>query len=222
VKVRIKDEKKMNKGLPPLPSPGGYEQAYAVSYDLAFEKLRQADLADICLKSGAVQVGADAVRLRLLNREYLVDRLLGRVILHTETEPVPISEGLLILHYLVTASGAPPRGEWIAFKDLPDGRLYDSTFYKRTVKLLLRKFGDSPAKLAAAALKIGGIPVEMGDAAVTVQAFPKVPVTWVLWQGNDEFPAEGSVLLDRGISDYLPTEDIVVLCQTIALRLCYS
>jgi len=210
---------KMKSDLPPLPSPGGYEQAYAVSYDVAFEKLRQADLADVCLKSGAARVGADVIRLRFLNRDYLVDRLQGHVSLEPDTEPAPIAERLLILHYLVTAGGAPPRDELIAFKDLPDGLLYHSTFYKRTVKLLLKKFGDSPEKLAAAAAKIGGSKAQMGDAAVTVQAFPKVAVTWVLWQGDDEFPAEGSVLLDRGISDYLPSEDIVVLCQTIALKL---
>jgi hypothetical protein len=212
----------MNNGLPPLPSPGGYERAYAVSHDLAIEKLRQADLADICLKSGAVPVGADLVRLPFLNRDYLVDRLHGQVILHPDTEPVPIAERLLILHYLVTARGTPARGEWISFKDLPDGLLYHSTFYKRTVKLLLKKFGDSPVKLTAASTRIGGIRVQMGDTAVTVQAFPKVAVTLVLWRGDDEFPAEGSVLLDRGIPDYLPTEDIVVLCQTIALKLCFA
>ena len=212
----------MNNGLPPLPSPGGYERAYAVSHGLALEKLRQADLVDVCLKSGAAQVGPDVIRLCFLNRDYEVDRLLGQVILHPGKEPVPIAERLLILHYLVTASGAPPRGEWIAFKELPDGLLYHSTFYKRTVKLLLKKFGDSPATLAAAASKIGGVKAQAGDAAVTVQAFPRVAVTWVLWQSDDEFPAEGSILLDRGITDYLPTEDIVVLCQTIALKLCYA
>lgn len=211
----------MNNGLPPLPSPGGYEQAHAVSHGLAMEKLRQADLADIALKSGAVQVGPDVVLLRFLNREYEVDRLLGRVIVHPDKAPVPIAERLLILHYLVTAGGAPPLGEWIAFKELPDGLLYHSTFYKRTVKLLLKKFGDSPAALVAAAAKIGGVKAHAGDAAVTVQAFPRVAVTWALWESDDEFPAEGSVLLDRGINDYLPTEDIVVLCQTIALKLCY-
>lgn len=212
----------MNKGLPPLPSPGGYEQAYAVSCDLAFGKLRKADLADVALKSGAARIGPDVVRLCFLNRDYEVDRLLGQVSVHPDKEPVPIAERLLILHYLVTASGAPPRGEWVAFKELPDGLLYHSTFYKRTVKLLLKKFGETPATLAAAAAKIGGVKAQMGDAAVTIQAFPGVAVTWVLWRSDDEFPAEGSVLLDRGITDYLPTEDIVVLCQTIALKLCYA
>lgn len=212
----------MSNGLPPLPSPGGYEQAHAVSYGLALEKLRQAELAEICTKSGARPVGAEAVRLPFLGRDHLVDRREGRITRDPDTEPVPVAERLLILHYLVTANGAPAAGEWIAFQELPDGLLYRSTFYKRTVKLLLKTFGRSPSNLVNAAAGMGAVQTNMGDVAVTVRAFPRVPVTWVLWRGDEEFPAEGSVLLDRGVTDYLPTEDIVVLCQTIALKLCYA
>jgi hypothetical protein len=46
-----------------------------------------------------------------------------------------------------------------------------------------------------------------------------VALTWILWRGDDEFPAEGTVLMDRGIQDYLPVEDSVVLCQRTAIRL---
>jgi hypothetical protein len=206
--------------LPPLPSPGGYERAYADSYDLAFNKLRQADLADVCLKSGAVPVDADTVRLRFLNREHRIARLPRTVTLGSETEPVPIAERLLILHYLVTAGGAPPANEQISFKEVPEGVVYYPTFYKRAIGPLLSKFGVSPANLIPAAAMFGGSNAHQGDAAVTVQAFPKVAITWVLWRGDDEFPAEGTILVDRNIQDCLPTEDIVVLCQTIAIKLC--
>jgi hypothetical protein len=207
-------------GLPPLPSPGGYERAYAESYDLAFNKLRQADLADVCLKSGAVPVDADTIRLRFLNRDYCIARLAGTVTLGSETEPAPIAERLLILHYLVTAGGAPPANEQISFKEVPEGVVYYPTFYKRAIRPLLPKYGASPAKLIPAAVMFGGVDAHQGDAAVTIQAFPKVAITWVLWRGDDEFPAEGTILVDRSIQDYLPTEDIVVLCQTIAIKLC--
>ena len=207
-------------GLPPLPSPGGYERAYAESYDLAFNKLRQADLADVCRKSGAVPVDVDTVRLCFLNRDYRIDRLAGAVTLETETEPVPIAEKLLILHYLVTARGTPPGTGQISFKEVPEGVVYYPTFYKRSIRLLLPKFGAAPANLISAAALFGGVDANQGDAAVTIQAFPKVAITWVLWRGDDEFPAEGTILVDRNIQDYLPTEDIVVLCQTIAIKLC--
>jgi hypothetical protein len=207
-------------GLPPLPSPGGYERAYAESYNLAFSRLRQADLADVCLKSGAVLLDADTIRLRFLNRDYRIDRLAGAVTLETETESVPIAEKLLILHYLVTARGTPPENGQISFKEVPEGVVYYPTFYKRAIRPLLSRFGASPAGLITAAAQFGGVDAHQGDAAVTVQAFPKVAVTWVLWKGDDEFPAEGTILIDRTIQDYLPTEDIVVLCQTIAIKLC--
>ncbi len=207
-------------GLPPLPSPGGYERAYAESYNLAFSRLRQADLADVCFRSGAVPVDADTVRLCFLNRDYRIERRSGTVTLETEAESVPIAESLLILHYLVTARGTPPGNGQISFKEVPEGVVYYPTFYKRTIRPLLTKFGASPVELVPAAVMFGGVDAHQGDAAVTVQAFPRVAVTWVLWKGDDEFPAEGTILVDRNIQDYLPTEDIVVLCQTIAIKLC--
>jgi len=207
-------------GLPPLPTPGGYERAHAESYDLAIGKLRQADLADVCLRSGAVPVDTDVIRLRFLNRDYRIDRLPGNVSFLSDTEPVPVAEKLLILHYLVTAKGTPPGNGQISFKELPEGVVYYPTFYKRAIRPLLNKFGASPAGLIAAAAMFGGAEAHQGDAAVTFQAFPKVAMTWVLWRGDDEFPAEGTLLADRSIQDYLPIEDIVVLCQTIAIKLC--
>jgi len=61
--------------------------------------------------------------------------------------------------------------------------------------------------------------VDCGDVAVTINAFRRVPVTIVLWRGDDEFAPEGSILFDVTISDYLFGEDIVVLCETISWRL---
>ena len=209
-------------GLPPLPSPGGYERAYAESYDLAICKLRQVDLADVCLKSGATQVDADALELCFLNRDYRIDRRQGAVALLSDTESVPIAEKLLILHYLVNSKGTPLRDEPVSFKELPEGMVYYPTFYKRAIRPLLSKYGASPEKLIEAAAPFGGAAAHQGDAAVTVRAFPRVAITWVLWRGDDEFAAEGTILADRGIQDYLPTEDIVVLCQLIAIKLCLA
>jgi hypothetical protein len=66
---------------------------------------------------------------------------------------------------------------------------------------------------------LGGRPASYGDVSVTIDGFRKVPVTLVLWRGDDEFPPEGNILLDSSISHYLPAEDIIFLCQTITWRL---
>ena len=55
--------------------------------------------------------------------------------------------------------------------------------------------------------------------AVTINAFPRVPVTLVLWRGDDEFPPEGNLMFDSTVPDYLTSDDTHALCEIIAWRL---
>jgi hypothetical protein len=46
-----------------------------------------------------------------------------------------------------------------------------------------------------------------------------VPITLVLWRGDEELAPNGNILFDANISDYVPTEDVTVLCETIIWKL---
>jgi hypothetical protein len=134
-------------------------------------------------------------------------------------EPVPLNDKLLILHYLTRAGGSPITGTLITYKEIPDGANYLPTFYKRAIKPLIDNFTKEPHCLLDAAERFGGHKADYGDIAVTINAFSRVPLTLVLWCGDDELAPEGNILFDSNISDYLSTEDITVLCETIAWRL---
>ena len=43
-----------------------------------------------------------------------------------------------------------------------------------------------------------------------MQAFPRVPLMLQLWEGDEEFPPDGNVLMDPTISGYLSTEDVAL------------
>ena len=133
--------------------------------------------------------------------------------------PLPIRDKLLILHYLLSAKGTPPANKTISFKELPEGNIYFPTFFKRTIKHLVNCFGQEPGPLIDLAREIGGDKADYGDAAVTINAFSRVPITIVLWQGDAEFAPEGSIMFDSTISDYLTNDDIHTLCEIIAWRL---
>ncbi|MFC1957153.1 DUF3786 domain-containing protein [Chloroflexota bacterium] len=68
----------------------------------------------------------------------------------------------------------------------------------------------------------GGQKADLGDASVAISAFPRVPVTLVLWQGDSEFPPSASIMFDATVTDYLPTEDIIVACEAIVWTLVRS
>ena len=51
-----------------------------------------------------------------------------------------------------------------------------------------------------------GLPV--ADAAICLRPFPRIPVYYLLWGGNEEFPAKFSILFDRSIDHHLPADAI--------------
>ena len=48
----------------------------------------------------------------------------------------------------------------------------------------------------------------MADAAVCLKPFPKIPVYYILYAGDEEFPAKLSVLFDRSIERHLSADAI--------------
>jgi len=46
-----------------------------------------------------------------------------------------------------------------------------------------------------------------------------VPINVILWQGDDELKAEVNILFDANILDYLTSEDVTIVCETITWRL---
>ena len=199
------------------------EYGYELAYKLACEQLARLDnIEQQCRKSGAqyrVINSQKIIILVYLNQSYQIVFPDIDVLLMDSEEKVPIRNKILILHYFNRAKGTPLTNHKIAYQELPEGTTYFPTFSKRAIKPLVDHFGREPERLIAAAEKLGGHQVDYGDVAVTINTFSNVPITLVLWRGDDEFSPEGNILFDSTISEYLPTEDIIILCQTISWKL---
>ena len=211
---------------PSLPSQRNYEYAYTQAYTLATEELAKIkDIREQCRNSGVQyqEISSQKViTLQYLNRSYRITLPEGEVTLSASQEAVPLKTKVLLLHYLLYAKGTPLSGRMITFKELPEGAIYFPTFAKRTTKPLSKNFGKAPQRLVDVAEKLGGQKAAFGDISVTIGAFPRVPITLVLWQGDSEFPPSASIMFDATVTDYLPTEDIIVACEAIVWTLVRS
>jgi len=207
----------------PLPSQKNYEYGYELAYKLVCEQLAKIDdIEQQCRKSGAQYQAMDSkkeITIQYLNQSYLITLPNIEISFVDSTEKVPTREKVLILHYFTSAKGTPATNRLISYKEVPEGNIYSPTFFKRTIQPLLQHFGKDPHLLVDAAKKLGGHKVDYGDTAVTINAFNHVPITIILWRGDDEFAPRGSIVFDATIPDYLSTEDITVLCETITWRL---
>ncbi len=121
-----------------------------------------------------------------------------------------LTVSILLVHYLTKAAGVPLAGEWIAFRELPGGDIYNGPFTNRTIRPMVGIFGRQPARLIEAVEKLGGRRESFGHASASVRVFPMLPLCFVVWEGDEEIPASGQILFDRSASAYLDTEDLVV------------
>ncbi|MCX5799143.1 MAG: DUF3786 domain-containing protein [Proteobacteria bacterium] len=126
---------------------------------------------------------------------------------------------IILLHYIYTASGTSLGVDKIPYEDIPGCRQYQPVFEKRVTKPLQSAFGYNKYAFLEASIGLKGKEEEFGDASFTLYALPRVPITFILWEGDEEFPPSVRTLFDPSIQKYLPLEDIVVISKLASTRI---
>jgi hypothetical protein len=201
-------------------SSSPWERGFELSYKFACEQLAKiSDIEEQCRKSGARYLDSHEIVINYLNQPYHIMLPGGKILLEDSGIEAPLRDRILILHYFTGAKGTSATGRLIAYKQLPGGISYFPAFSQRAIAPFVKHFGRNPELLIKAAAKLGGCEADHGDVSVTINAFDHVPITLVLWRGDEELAPNGNILFDANISDYLSTEDVTVLCETIIWKL---
>ncbi len=198
-------------------------------YTEAIEALRGSDLERRCEAAGYAW-DPKSIPMPLLGRQYsfsVTDFELLPERQDADTagtsvgtaDPDSLSERILVLHYLARAAGTPLSGRLVGFDQLPGGRFYGGAFRKRAEAPLAGLFSRQTESLVETAEKLGGTRGTFGDVSVVISPFPRVPMTLIVWTGDDEMPANGKVLFDDTAEGYLSTEDLAVLGEVVFRRL---
>lgn len=126
---------------------------------------------------------------------------------------------VIVVHYLVGAKEKDLAGKLISFRELWGGEIYYAAFESRAIRPLAEHFGPAPEKLIEAGKFLKARILEMGDASLELYAFPRIPLTFVVWGGDEELPHSANILFDSTVTEHLPTEDVTVLSSLAVARL---
>jgi len=163
--------------------------------------------------------GETSIRLRFFEKELVIRHPEGTMVYPREGTAPSLPEQILVLHYLQGESASPVTGKTIAFREIPSGEFYYEPFLRRAQVPLVKTFGQASGKFMELAQRAGGQRSSLGEAAVTFWPFPKIPITLILWPGDEEFPPDGNILFDSSIGDFLAGEDIALLAGMVVYRL---
>ncbi len=195
------------------------KEGFELTLRLASQKLSAMKMEEICRHSGASYINEQSLLISYLNEPYQVLVPTGEVFRANKEENVPLKDQILILHYLTQAKGVPLSNKLITYGQIEGAKFYTPIFKKRNLEPLLQCFGHRPELLLELAQKFGGRRAPYGDLAVNLNPFPRISIFFILWRGDEEFPANGNILFDGNIGHYLTSEDVCVLTETLVWKL---
>ena len=212
-------QKRRRKQLPPGRTHHGTPIQVPEQY---WEELRARDASTVCAYTGAEPRDEGGLVFRCLGEDVLVDsprrrlkRFRGE---QWEVLEDPLLELLAVL-YFKNVQGVYAMGrDMVTVKDLKEAHYFKGP---HALKLgpFLERFGADPRGFREAAEKLEGEPLDMADAAYRFLPFPRVPVYFLLWEGDEELSPEVSVLFDRSIQEFYAAPAVRALVELVTRAL---
>jgi len=126
---------------------------------------------------------------------------------------------LLAVLYMANARATPLANQWVPYRELKDGMFYTKSFADTVEERVCRRFGEDFEGMLAACEALGGREVDQGDLGMVIKTFPRLPLLFIIWRGDEEFPPNARILFDVSATDYLNAFELRMLCGEVVNRL---
>ncbi len=190
-----------------------------------WEAVNRRDLAELCRLLPGRPYGDHGLVFRSFQEEVLLERrqraLYRQRDGHWCRSDDPQLELVTLLFLARVQEVQPCQQELVSVADLKEA-LYFKGPHRLPVADLLERFGQDLAGFQRAARALGGNPLEQADAAFTFLPLPRLPVSLLLWLGDEEFPPHCQVLFDRSIESYLSASGIWLLVHLVCSALLWT
>ena len=190
-----------------------------------WETLSTLHPTDVCNRTEALYHPArEGFVLPVYNLRYLVLPK-SQKILRIGWDDRPVEEemssffSLMVLVYLTEAKDLKPDHTWVSEKDLKGGSTFFRGPHSLQVRELEERYSRNPDAFLAVGRSLGGTQILYGDKAFALEVFPKIPMAYILWRGDEEFAARVGVLFDATVEAHFPLDIIWCMVSETTRRL---
>lgn len=183
----------------------------------AREKLKKYSPEDICKKANITYDESE--------KTFCIQSMGQNIFVHypdfVMEQSLEMWHHLTLLQYMDTADGAPLTGRWKSLQQMRGSLARGSGFDKDIGTMFERYFSDiTKVEFLRACERIGGVMVDgKADVSVIIPYAPMFKVLVNFWEGDDEFPASGKVLVDENAEHYLEIEAAGGACSAVIMEI---
>ncbi len=214
MQAKLAESRDTGNGVRPPNSTQALNYLLTVMETLDFE--RQATLAGFEYDSTK-----EEARLTFFGRPISISRTKVQAL---DGSDLPIWAHVFLFIHLIQTKGTPAKGEWVAFKELPN-TISKTQSFDDHLDRLCRHFENDLERLQQASHALGGKPEDHGSADFSYRfhALPHIDTVLLYRKGDEDFEPHASLLLDRGVLNHLDQEAAVFLAETqVDLLIDYS
>lgn len=175
-----------------------------------WEDIELRDIEKVCEKASAINRSSTGLLLPFLN-EYLLVDIRNKSLFRQSQEGLERIDnpllGLLCLVYLLNVSSEPLSQEMISVHELKTSHFFKGP-HELKVRPLLERYGNDLDGFKKTAERVGGEAIDMADAGYKFSVFPKVPLYYLFWEGDQEFGSTLSILFDRSVEHHIAADAI--------------
>lgn len=152
---------------------------------------------------------------------YEINRVDARIHnLENPQEEVDFYTQSAIYHLFYFSKEAPRNsGNFIPLHELRGAAPFSPAFKKSTLMPFAKTFEGKTDQLIDAAEKLGFERLPNSDAGFQAMAFGCMPIRFLFWDGDEELPAQATILFDEKITDFTHEETVIGIGGDLVNRL---
>jgi hypothetical protein len=122
---------------------------------------------------------------------------------------------LVLLTYLLRVQPIGLTGRMVTGGEIKGGGFFFKGPHALFTGPLERRFGGDARTFLQAGLRLGGGETDFGDVSFRLWPLPKIPLGYILWLADEEFPARLVVTFDSSVGEHLPLDVIWALVNLV-------
>ena len=216
--VRTALQKRRLNEMPAAYAPDGSHLEVAEAY---WQETSARSSHELCNLTFFESVGPGRFQFRFLNEDMHID-LLGRCLLeadaagHWKTRNDPLLALATVIYLKNVRQVFPLAQDIVSAQELKEGHFFSGPHQFR-IDPLLARFGQDVDGFKEACRALGGKSMAMADAAFQLLPFPRLPLYFLLWAGDEEFKPRLQILFDRAIETIMPADAIWALVNRVVM-----
>jgi hypothetical protein len=136
-----------------------------------------------------------------------------------QSEQLSFQFYLVLITYLLRAQAIGLSGRIVTDSEIQGGDFFFRGPHALFTGPLEKRFGHDIKAFLEAGLRLGGSATDFGDVSIRLWPLPRIPLEYILWAADEEFPARLVITFDATVDKHLPLDAIWALVNEVGRRL---